>query len=138
MTRELGADTKRVHRLLITIKREIATKERCNISERSSSNPPRRHQQHPTAAIFLTGARSSCPFFDEDHTPQHCRTATTPAARASILKTRGMCFNCFRKGHLSRDCRASDRCSKCGGKHHSTLCRGGAAKQPGSKGEASS
>ena len=47
---------------------------------------------------------------------------TDVASRKQILKTSGRCFNCFRKNHISRDCKSSSRCQKCRRKHHTSIC----------------
>lgn len=43
------------------------------------------------------------------------------------MKKQGRCFNCLRKGHMGKQCRSQEKCSKCKGKHHTALCREGAA-----------
>ena len=42
--------------------------------------------------------------------------------RKEILRNSGCCFICIRKNHLSRNCRSRSRCSKCQGRHHSSIC----------------
>ena len=44
------------------------------------------------------------------------------AARKGILKSSGKCFNCLRKGHISRTCKSLSRCRRCKGKHHTSIC----------------
>lgn len=34
----------------------------------------------------------------------------------------GRCFNCLRRNHLSRDCRASGKCLQCRRRHHTSIC----------------
>ena len=39
-----------------------------------------------------------------------------------MLRTSRRCFVCLKIGHLSRDCRSSGKCSKCRGRHHTSIC----------------
>jgi len=39
-----------------------------------------------------------------------------------MLRKADCCFNCLRKNHISRECRASGQCDSCGGKHHVSIC----------------
>ena len=42
--------------------------------------------------------------------------------RKRILRDGGRCYNCLRKGHLSRHCRSASKCKLCQGRHHTTIC----------------
>ncbi|XP_055588999.1 uncharacterized protein LOC129741299 [Uranotaenia lowii] len=46
----------------------------------------------------------------------------TVMERDAILKTHNLCRNCFRSGHLARDCQSKFSCRHCQGRHHSMVC----------------
>ena len=39
----------------------------------------------------------------------------------SNVRTSNVCFNCFKPGHISKDCRSNNRCKKCQRPHHTLL-----------------
>ena len=41
--------------------------------------------------------------------------------RLEAAKKKGFCFNCLRGNHLVNNCQYSEKCSKCGKKHHTSL-----------------
>ena len=47
--------------------------------------------------------------------------------RREILKNSKLCYNCTGKGHTATKCR-SRNCSKCGQRHHTSLCEERAPK----------
>ena len=129
--KELEAATRDMSRLTTAINREIATRERyVDAAKRKSRSPtpPRRLQHQPTVAAFLANSKDQCPFCGKEHLPTACTKISSPSARANVLKKQGRCFNCFRRNHLSKQCKAPERCSKCRGKHHTALCRDGEAR----------
>ena len=36
---------------------------------------------------------------------------------------------CLKRRHLSRDCRSPNRCARCNGQHHTSICKGHANAQ---------
>ena len=50
---------------------------------------------------------------------------TDPAERKQSLRKAGRCFVCLRKHHTSRDCHSPSKCGNCGGRHHTSICKGG-------------
>ena len=45
----------------------------------------------------------------------------TPKERIRFLVTKGLCFGCLTRGHLSKDCRKRMQCRECSAKHPSIL-----------------
>jgi len=93
----------------------------------------------PTAA-FYTGARQKttsnrksprspkkdvhsrlCVFCDSDHQSE-CKTVSDITTRISIVKKKGLCFNCLSKTHQVVNCPSEFRCRTCKGKHHTFIC----------------
>ena len=42
--------------------------------------------------------------------------------RKEFLVKSGRCFQCLKKGHLSKDCRSKANCQNCRGRHHTSIC----------------
>ncbi|XP_057290238.1 uncharacterized protein LOC130612923 [Hydractinia symbiolongicarpus] len=75
------------------------------------------------AQAARTGTRKLfCSFCSGEHKSHECRTVTKLETRKEIVLKNGRCFLCLRKGHMSRECKASFRCFHCKGKHHVALC----------------
>ena len=55
-------------------------------------------------------------------------------ARKQILLRAGHCFGCLRKGHISRECSSTGRCSRCGGHHHISICSKGSSSRQSTTG----
>lgn len=86
----------------------------------------------PKGSSFNTSGRtgkskelSSCPCCSEVHELEKCRKFKEKSVdeRFSLVKSKGLCFNCFKGAHTSRACSANPRCSKegCKRKHHTLL-----------------
>ena len=43
--------------------------------------------------------------------------------REAVVRGKGLCFNCLKRGHYLRDCRAEHQCRMCHRKHHTLLHR---------------
>lgn len=74
-----------------------------------------------------------CVFCEGQHRNFQCDVlgSLTTAERLEKVRTAGVCFNCLRKGHQSKECPSSNHCKKCQ-KHHHTLLHGdkeGSVKQ---------
>ena len=71
------------------------------------------------------GARKACVACNEEHWLAECPAfeAKNPSARMEIVRAGGLCFSCLRKGHWSRECRSTKRCSveNCNSTHHRLL-----------------
>ena len=53
-----------------------------------------------------------------------CMVVTQVDERKQLLQRAGRCFSCLRRGHLSRNCRATNCCQQCHRKHHTSICSG--------------
>ena len=78
-----------------------------------------------TATALVSGTVSttpSCSYCQQVHSSNNCKVVTLVEERKQILKSSGRCFTCLRKGHISRTCRSPNKCQRCGGRHHSSIC----------------
>lgn len=73
----------------------------------------------------------NCAFCLGGHKHEDCQKVKNVNESKQLLIKFGRCFSCIRKGHLSKDCRATLTCKFCKGKHHSSIC---SAESPGEGG----
>ena len=57
----------------------------------------------------------------DNHRSVDCTKVLDIASRKEILQRKKLCYNCTGHGHLASKCR-SRSCSKCNGRHHTSLC----------------
>ena len=114
--------------LLKIIGGEIEAWERVQSKPPNQANQRRNAEQHlPTATTLVSNvvpSQPTCCFCQKPHPPSKCTTVTQVEARKQILKRSGRCFCCLKRGHLSRKCRSSIRCSNCKARHHTSISPG--------------
>ena len=66
-----------------------------------------------------------CCYCDENHEPSSCKNVLEVESRRQVLRSRGCCYNCLRKGHRVRECRTPPKCTECKSKHHPSICMKG-------------
>jgi len=87
-----------------------------------------RQSSHVTKGSFVTTVRPSayttpCCHCDESHALESCPVvyALPFYDRVNVLKYKGFCFGCLKRGHQRNECRNKATCSHCKGKHPSIL-----------------
>ena len=124
--------------LLETFELELTARERATPRHTQPSKRMHEGKAPPTAsALFSSHCEANtdphCSYCQMKHPSLKCTTVVDVDARKSILKSSGRCFNCLRKGHMSRFCRSTSRCQRCKRKHHTSICEpGGEQRQPSS------
>ena len=124
------------------LKKELGNRERCDYAAVShSKESPRKEDERslplkkqgekgpPTTYSLVTGSegnpKPTCSYMcycRQQHPSIQCTMVTSVQKRKEILRNSGRCFICIRKNHLSRNCHSRSRCSKCQGRHHSSIC----------------
>lgn len=81
-------------------------------------------QQLKSSYSSTQSSRATCVVCSSDHFLYHCKEfqRLTVADRDNVLKSNGLCRNCFRSGHLARDCPSKYSCKNCKGRHHTLVC----------------
>ena len=77
----------------------------------------------PTSSHQVPGTKWPCPFgCAAGHRPSKC-PLSIPDRRKALFDKKA-CFNCFKKGHVTKDCTSTEMgpCPRCNGKHHSATC----------------
>ncbi|XP_062539043.1 uncharacterized protein LOC134207339 [Armigeres subalbatus] len=88
---------------------------------------PQRQKQSTAKASYSTVQSSSgarCVACKESHYLHQCGVfqRMSVADRDALLKTHFLCRNCFRVGHLSKECQSKFNCKNCKGRHHTLVC----------------
>ena len=115
--------------------KEIEARQRAATNEETSNTQMKRlssiRDRPTTDALDATNPSSlSCYYCGEQHLSTSCKNVTNPEARKQMLLKAGRCFVCLKKGHVSRDCRSSLKCTNCRGRHHVTICNGSRRTNP--------
>ena len=80
-----------------------------------------------TGSTLLTGAgqddrRVTCTYCRRNHVSSKCDVITDVNVRRAILMKKARCFVCLKPSHRARDCQSTNKCFKCQGRHHISLC----------------
>ena len=86
-----------------------------------------RWQGNPTtSALMAAGSdrnqKPTCVYCGQHHSSVQCTVVTNVQQCKEISKKSGRCFICIRKNHLSGNCPSQSHCSKCHGRHRSSIC----------------
>ncbi|XP_058448980.1 uncharacterized protein LOC131428938 [Malaya genurostris] len=93
----------------------------------SSGKQPNIATKSSSAKSHVTTTSSDheykCDFCGKGHQNYTCPEfrALSLQQRLSKVRERNTCFNCLRKGHISRECPSDKTCYKCKKRHHSLL-----------------
>ena len=102
---------------------EVQARERAVASPATSLKKPAKGPS--TAATFLTRGLDTgptCCYCHQPHLSNSCQAVESTEERRRILREAGRCYVCLKKGHISRQCRSNARCTRCHGRHHSSIC----------------
>ncbi|XP_062710710.1 uncharacterized protein LOC134288834 [Aedes albopictus] len=106
---------------------------RVSVLQQMSSKQPEPQQafqprKPPNSRIGSHGAfqenRRRCLFCPEEHPIYMCQifSRMPEEEKKKPVKRHQLCRNCFRKGHMSRDCPSENCCRRCNSRHHTQLC----------------
>ncbi len=115
VSRAVKEDDWNLDTLLRQLKREIKAREReprCLQVKSPSNRRGTPNQTELRLHSFPRAAPPQCSYCQKAHFSNECETVTSPTERKQILRR---CFICLKKFHVSKDCRSSNRCRKCGG-----------------------
>ncbi len=112
--------------LLKVFEEEVSVRERTAMNSGQQQQLRKRFDRGPhTAATLVSNikhTRPLCCYCQQGHPANDCKVVTRVEDRRQKLRNFGRCFNCLKKGHIGRECRASAGCSRCRGRHHTSLC----------------
>ena len=124
--RQLGDEEWEFEAVMTIFEKELSARERSVGVATTSMLIPRNkpgRQPPPTATTLVNGSPSViCVYCNQPHLTESCDKVKTSEDRRQILRDSGRCFLCLCHHHLSRDCRSHQKCPKCKGRHHVSLC----------------
>ena len=105
---------------------ESVTSESSRKSGRQEVHPPKRHSSGKQAASFTANVDVSinCVMCKSEKHPLYACAkfkALNHDDMLSTVRSNGLCINCLRPGHYSKDCSSTYRCKHCQKPHHSLL-----------------
>ena len=77
------------------------------------------HRNNAPPLVANTNNPPRCAFCQQSHLSTDCKSVTDINSRKRVLRETGRCFNCLRKGHMSRLCHSAKLCH---GRHYTTVC----------------
>ncbi|XP_053691932.1 uncharacterized protein LOC128740418 [Sabethes cyaneus] len=85
---------------------------------------PLPRQNQPIAKVCNQASGGRCVACTLNHPLYQCPTFQQMEVleRDTLLKTHGLCRNCFRTGHHAKDCISKFSCRICNGRHHTLVC----------------
>ncbi len=111
--------------LLKEVEKEIDARERAQPTQPHSSQltvKKPREQPRTAATLFSGNPTANCCYCQQQHAAEACTIVKGVEDRKRILRRSGRCFVCLRRGHIGRDCRSRLKCSRCGARHHVSIC----------------
>ena len=122
VSREVKEDSWNLDDLLKIIERKIQASERTTQDANGTARRPNREPATATALLTDNSVSALCCFCNKPHASQTCRTVSTTEQRKQCLRHLGRCFVCLKRGHIGKDCRSSQHCPNCRGRHHVSIC----------------
>lgn len=126
VSRKVSEEDWSLQTLMVAIEEEIIARERLGLSKPRAPGHKGFTKPLPTAITLVAKGFPTttprCCYCDQHHSPTECTVVTEVDTRKQLLRKAGRCYSCLLKGHLYRDCRTSNRCRTCQGKHHTSIC----------------
>ncbi|XP_055381380.1 uncharacterized protein LOC129611975 [Condylostylus longicornis] len=91
----------------------------------NDSNRNRGSTSFHVATSGSTNNGASCPFCRAAHTIRKCKAFSRlgQSKRLEAVKTKGLCINCLKPGHMMTTCPSQQSCYRCHKRHHTLLHR---------------
>ena len=127
IAKETGRETWKIGNLLKIAKQEVEAREASEgavvntnkIPVSPSRNPP----FNPSASSLVTNNhKPQCVYCDGGHFSASFLKLTTVRNQRDPLLKAGLCLNCLKIHHKSRDCNSSRSCRYCNKRHHQSIC----------------
>ena len=143
ITRQFGKDVWNINNILKSLKDEIETREKLNLTVNEVGGFP----PFSGVNLFASGIQNNQKGFDSstsftqnnqkrndwsknklvvfcagEHKAQKCPSVTKLETRKFILKKSGRCFMCLKQGHIVRNCPEKMKCFICTRRHHMSIC----------------
>ena len=138
VARKTSEDIWSIDDIMSMIQREIEAREvsyKISVQDVKKCEKPTKNLPVGTTKTFVTKSDKSkqsieCYFCNKDHYSSSCKEVTDPSERKAIITAAKRCYNCLRIGHNAKECRQTQKCYNCNGRHNTALCTSGAKTKP--------
>lgn len=92
-------------------------------SSKRLSSPLKGHSHVSTLVTQSVDSSQNCSVCSSDHSIYKCPILKkkSPFDRYQLAKQKGLCYNCLRSNHMTKNCSSSSSCKVCHSKHHTFL-----------------
>ncbi|XP_068229312.1 LOW QUALITY PROTEIN: uncharacterized protein [Palaemon carinicauda] len=108
------------------LERSEAFKGKSSIEVKKIENKSSKDKVYSAAALHASSKQENtmCSFCAKKHKSENCYGVLELSGkeRGEKIRSLGLCFKCLKSGHMSRDCKARTRCTKCNGAHSTLMC----------------
>lgn len=113
-----------IDNIVEALQAELGARERAMPNpEHNDRLPKRKGPDSSSAVISNSSSAFSCHSCQQPgHCASACSVVTSIDERRKILRDKWRCFVCMRKGHVSWQCRSTNKCVRCRGHHHLSIC----------------
>ena len=115
MNKKLGSGNWNVQYFPECISEEVLAREDYEYLKQDNFQDPK-----PTSTFFTSSNIKCCVFCKNDNRDQ-CKTITDVKLNVNFSR-KIICFNCFKLGHLKKNCKIDIKCYHCKGNHNTALC----------------
>ena len=133
LTRRVPIAEWNIDKILEALRDELEARERALSNDTGSRSRPsystnsthgsKLGGDYPTTGAYASSSEGGCCYCrQKGRSPINCKRVTNIDERERLIRESGRCFNCLRKEHIGRDCHSSSKCSKCNGRHHTSIC----------------
>ena len=133
VARKTSEDIWKIDEIMEIIRKEIEAREvseRVNIGDRKRADKVTKIPScnlGGTTKSFVAQEKKRptlhCYFCKKEHVVRDCQEITDVKKRIQIISSAKRCLNCFKTGHVVKDCFSKGRCRNCNGKHNTLLCQ---------------
>ena len=106
-------------------KNKSKKKDDSNLSANSlaTSGTPHPSDLAPSTKPFADQTDQACPLCNGQHALVKCSKFLKNSVdeRSEFIRSKALCFGCFKSGHMSSGCRNRSICKECGRRHHTLL-----------------
>ncbi|XP_064081091.1 uncharacterized protein LOC135197843 [Macrobrachium nipponense] len=108
------------------LERSEAFKGKSSSEEKKIESKSSKDKVYSTAALHASSKQENtmCSFCGKKHKSENCFGVLELSGkeRGEKIRSLGLCFKCLKSGHMSRECKARTRCTKCNGAHSTLMC----------------
>lgn len=116
-----------LHKEISRLERSEAFKgKKATSEEKKFESKGSKEKVYSAAALHASSKQDGvlCSFCGKKHKSENCYAVLNldGKERGEKIKGLGLCFKCLKGGHMSRECKAHIKCTRCNGMHNVLMC----------------